>query len=196
MRPGPDKQFDPAEALKAAIRVFWARGYEAASLSELTTEMGIGKKSLYDTFGNKRELFLKAIQAYSEANILSLREALLNEKSPYDNLKAMMQSWVEMHSKPKSKGCILGNNMADFDTNDAEVAQALHRKIEGIESVFVETLEKAIQSGEISPKINALNTARTLVCLSQGFALVGRVSEDAERMQGAISLITEHLDQT
>jgi len=196
MKPGPDKQFIPAEALNAAIRVFWARGYEAASLSELTAEMGIGKKSLYDTFGNKRELFLKALEAYSHANIAELRAHLLNDGSPFENLKQMMQGWVERHSKPCSKGCMLGNNMADFDTDDVEVAQALHRKIDGVERVFLETLEKAIQAGEISANINALNTARTLVCLSQGSALVGRVSEDSDRIQGAVNTILDYLNQT
>lgn len=59
MTRGPDKQFDPEVALTKAMEVFWARGYEAASLSELLKNMGIGKKSLYDTFGNKRSLSLR-----------------------------------------------------------------------------------------------------------------------------------------
>lgn len=57
MNRGPDKQFDCEVALSKAMDVFWARGFEAASLSELLEQMGIGRKSLYDTFGNKRSLW-------------------------------------------------------------------------------------------------------------------------------------------
>jgi TetR/AcrR family transcriptional repressor of nem operon len=65
MSRGSEKQFDPDIALAKAMEVFWARGYEAASLSKLLELMGIGKKSLYDTFGNKRSLFLKALDHYT-----------------------------------------------------------------------------------------------------------------------------------
>jgi len=57
MSRGPEKQFDPEVALEKAMEVFWAQGYEAASLSQLLKCMEIGRKSLYDTFGNKRSLF-------------------------------------------------------------------------------------------------------------------------------------------
>ena len=58
---GPDKQFDPDEALEKAMQLFRANGYAATGMAELQTQMGIGRKSLYDTFGNKRQLFIRFI---------------------------------------------------------------------------------------------------------------------------------------
>ncbi len=71
MTRGPQKQFDTEVALTKAMEVFWEHGYEATSLSALLKNMGIGKKSLYDTFGNKRSLFLKALEYYARINITS-----------------------------------------------------------------------------------------------------------------------------
>ncbi len=66
MARGPEKQFDPEEALKKAMKLFWAQGYAATGMAELQSAMGIGRKSLYDTFGNKRQLFIKTLQLYSD----------------------------------------------------------------------------------------------------------------------------------
>ena len=67
MSRGPDKQFDPEIALDKAMQLFWAKGYAATGLSELLETMGIGRKSLYDTFGNKRALYIKD-RSFSLAN--------------------------------------------------------------------------------------------------------------------------------
>ena len=88
MTRGPSKQFDTEVALEQAMKVFWAYGYEATSLSELLKRMGIGKKSLYDTFGNKQSLFLKALEHYAHTNIRDLRTRLEAEGSPLGNLKS------------------------------------------------------------------------------------------------------------
>ncbi|PSB60962.1 TetR/AcrR family transcriptional regulator, partial [filamentous cyanobacterium CCP1] len=116
MSRGPEKQFDPEVALAKAMEVFWARGYEAASLAELLEHMGIGKKSLYDTFGNKRLLFLKALDHYAQTEVKSIRDKLLAPGSPLENLEQVLKHLQQRHSLPGSQGCMLGTNIADFDT--------------------------------------------------------------------------------
>ncbi|MEM7603482.1 MAG: TetR/AcrR family transcriptional regulator, partial [Verrucomicrobiota bacterium] len=115
--PGPDKQFDPEEALNAARDVFWERGYEGASLSMLIERMGIGRKSLYDTFGNKRSLFLKVIDHYGQQQISLIRQKLEATGSPVGNLEALVANWAADASEEGSKGCLFGTNIADFDTD-------------------------------------------------------------------------------
>ncbi len=63
--------------LSKAMEVFWRRGYEAASLAELLQNMGISRKSMYDTFGNKQALFLKALEHYAQTNLREIKEQLL-----------------------------------------------------------------------------------------------------------------------
>ena len=100
MTRGPSKQFDTEVALEKAMKVFWAHGYEAASLSELLKNMGIGKKSLYDTFGNKQALFLKALEHYARTTLRDMRDRLLAEGSPLSNLKQVLKDWQQLHSQP------------------------------------------------------------------------------------------------
>jgi len=190
MKRGPDKQFDPEVALQKAAEVFQERGYEAASLAELTSAMGIGKKSMYDTFGNKRALFLQALRYYAQSNVAELRRALFKpgSSSTLENIQNLLAKLLEQHSACGSKGCLMGTNIADFDTSDEEVAAALRRSLKYIEDAFEEAVEKAAADGEILLEMSARHVARTLVCLMQGIALVGRVMESGEILGSAIEV--------
>jgi TetR/AcrR family transcriptional regulator, transcriptional repressor for nem operon len=189
MSRGPEKQFDPEVALSKAMEVFWARGYEAASLSELLEHMRIGKKSLYDTFGNKRSLFLKALDYYAETNVKPMRDQLLSPGSPLANLEQVLQTLQQQHSVPGSRGCMLGTNIADFDTDEPEVASILRRHLQGLEDAYCTVIERAQKAGEISPAFNSRYLARLLLCTTQGLALLGRISDDASLLYGTVEAI-------
>jgi TetR/AcrR family transcriptional regulator, transcriptional repressor for nem operon len=178
MSRGPEKQFDPNVALAKAMEVFWARGYEAASLSELLEHMGIAKKSLYDTFGNKRSLFLKALDYYTQTEVKSIRDQLLAPGSPLANLKLVLQNMQQRHSLPRSQGCMLGTNIADFDTDETEIAAILRHHLQVLEDAYCTVVDRAQKAGEISATVNSRNLARLLLCTTQGMALMGRVLED------------------
>ena len=187
MTRGPQKQFDKEIALTKAMEVFWAHGYEAASLSELLKNMGIGKKSLYDTFGNKQSLFLKALEHYAQTMIKEMSDRLLSKGSPLKNLKQLLLEWQELHSQPGSCGCMLGTNIADFTTDDAEIAKLLRSYLQQVEDLFCATLTKAKLEGEIASRVEPRNLARLLLCTTQGIALVGRVMEDDLIIEGTVS---------
>ncbi|MEM9569058.1 MAG: TetR/AcrR family transcriptional regulator, partial [Cyanobacteria bacterium P01_E01_bin.34] len=143
MSRGPSKQFDPDVALQQAMEVFWAKGYEAASLSELMARMGISKKSLYDTFGNKRSLFLKALEHYSRTVLQDMNSQLAGSGSPLRNLETLFQELQVMHSQPRSHGCMLGTNIADFDSDDEEVASVLRGYLTQLESIYARAIRQA-----------------------------------------------------
>lgn len=186
MTRGPDKQFDTEVALEHAMKVFWAYGYEAASLSELLKNMGIGKKSLYDTFGNKQSLFLKALEHYAHTTIRDMRDRLTAEGSPLGNLTRLLRDWQTVHSRPGSYGCMLGTNIADFNTDDAAIAQLLRTYLQQLEDAFAVALTRAQTAGEISPEAKPRDLARLLLCTTQGVALLGRVMDNSTTLQGAI----------
>src|SRR5690606_2006768 len=74
---GRELTFDRDEKLKQAMRLFWAKGYEATSMQELVDALGINRFSLYDTYGDKRTLFLEALERYGESVMKRLVEPLL-----------------------------------------------------------------------------------------------------------------------
>ncbi|MEM9282439.1 MAG: TetR/AcrR family transcriptional regulator [Verrucomicrobiota bacterium] len=195
MKPGPDKNFDPMEALEAAMRVFWARGYEAAALSELTSAMGIGKQSLYNTFGNKRALFIEAIKHYTNESVLNVRGFLFDETSGsyLANLRSLLDHWRVIHSKPGSHGCMIGTNIADFDTNDKEVSAILRDQLQRIEDSLTSVLEKAQSNSELNSDASPRDIARTILCLAQGMALLGRVVENEDLLTSACNISSTQL---
>src|SRR5262245_40713535 len=186
MSRGPEKQFDPEIALAKAMEVFWARGYEAASLSELLAHMGIGRKSLYDTFGNKRSLFLKTLEHYAQTTIKSIRNQLSAPGSPLTNIRRVLRDFQRIHAVPGSKGCMLGTNIADFDTNDQEIASVLRSYLREVEDAFCRAILRAQQSGELRRTMSPRDIAQMLLCTTQGMALIGRVLEDETLLRGTV----------
>ena len=196
MTRGPAKQFDKDTALAKAMEVFWAHGYEATSLSELLKNMGIGKKSLYDTFGNKRSLFLKALEHYASILIKDMRERLSAEGSPLESLKALLRHWQMIHSLSGSRGCMFGTNIADFSTDDKEVSKVMRAYLQQMEDTFMTTLTRAQKAGELKPDANLRNLARLLLCTAQGLALLGRVMEDDTVLEGTVTAAIRVLEQS
>ncbi|MDJ0633285.1 MAG: TetR/AcrR family transcriptional regulator [Xenococcaceae cyanobacterium MO_188.B29] len=196
MTRGPQKQFDTEVALTKAMEVFWAHGYEATSLSELMKNMRIGKKSLYDTFGNKKSLFIKALEHYSQTTVSQMRDRLFSEGSAWENLKQLILEWQETHSQPGSCGCMLGTNIADFTTEHEEIAKLLRSYLQKVEDLFCTALTQARESGEIGSSVEPRDLARFLVCTTQGVALVGRVMKDELTLKGAISTALKLLDNS
>jgi TetR/AcrR family transcriptional repressor of nem operon len=159
------------------MKLFWAKGYAATGLAELQAQMGIGRKSLYDTFGNKRQLFIKALQLYSDSVVRQIFSELNKEGSPLGNVRRVMRRLQEQHSMPESTGCLLGVSMAQIRTDDAEMAKVLRHHIKGIEEAFYKTFKRAQDVGELDKKTNIRDLARLYMGIAQGLALIGRVQD-------------------
>ncbi|MDJ0676709.1 MAG: TetR/AcrR family transcriptional regulator [Calothrix sp. MO_167.B42] len=196
MTRGPDKQFDTEVALSKAMEVFWAHGYSATSLSQLLNNMGIGKKSLYDTFGNKQSLFLKALDYYARTTIKDIRHRLGADGSPLTNLKHLLMEWQQMHSQPGSYGCMLGTNIADFNTDNEAIASIMRVYLQQVEDVFTTTLKRAQVAGELSCNADPRNLARLLLCTTQGMALLGRVMDKDTTLEGAFQATISLLEDS
>lgn len=186
MTRGPEKQFDPEVALARAMEVFWAQGYEGASLSQLLQHMGISKKSLYDTYGNKRSLFVKALEHYTQTVTGPLRNQLTQPGSPLANLEGVFQDLQQIHGQPGSHGCLLGTNLADFDTEDTEMAQILKGHLQQLENAYQAVVVRAQEAGELDPNLDPRDLARLLLCLHQGMVLVGRVLEEESLLESTV----------
>ncbi len=187
MSRGPDKQFDPEIALDKAMQLFWAKGYAATGLSELLETMGIGRKSLYDTFGNKRALYIKALDRYSQTIVNEIHRGLNNPDRPaLDNVRAVMRDIAARNSKPMSPGCLLGVSMAQFRTDDAEMAGVLRKHMQRVENAYYRAFARAQAEGDLKPETNVRNLARLFMSTHQGVTLIGRVTETQEVPRGIV----------
>jgi TetR/AcrR family transcriptional regulator, transcriptional repressor for nem operon len=84
------KEFDRDKALKRAMEVFWEHGYEATSTDQLLKAMGIGRQNLYDTFGDKRRLFLEALGLYATEGTIAAREVLTSSGSALERIHRLL----------------------------------------------------------------------------------------------------------
>lgn len=178
MTPGPAKRFDPDLVLERARDLFWRRGYAGTGIRELEAELGVGRKSLYDTFGSKRELFLRSIEQYTDAVIGRICRGLADERSgAFENLERVLGKLQQHHGSNESLGCLLGVAMAQLDSDDEELAGLLRKYLRRMETAFERTLLQAQADGTVRDDLKAKDAARQLVALTQGMALMGRVSE-------------------
>ena len=194
MSRGPDKNFDPEIALDKAMQLFWAKGYAATGLTELLETMGIGRKSLYDTFGNKRTLYMKALDHYSQTVVAGIYQALNNSDRPaLDNVRTVMRDIADQNSKPLSRGCLLGVSMAQFRTDDTEMAGVLRKHMQRVERAYYKAFAKAQADGDLKPTTNVRDLARLFMSTHQGLVLIGRVTETQEMphsiVDGALAVL-------
>jgi AcrR family transcriptional regulator len=122
MNPGADMErgrprtFDKTRALDAALAVFWRKGYQGASLSELTESMGLTKPSLYAAFGNKEQLYLAALQRYREQQLVRHVEALASEPDLKKAMRKFLRSVATMlTAKDLPGGCMVVNSVMACD---------------------------------------------------------------------------------
>lgn len=116
MERGRPRTFDKAQALDAALAVFWRNGYQGASLSELTESMGLTKPSLYAAFGNKEQLYLAALQRYREQQLVQHTEALASEPDLKKAMRKFLRSVATMLTAEELPGgCMVVNSVVSCD---------------------------------------------------------------------------------
>ncbi|MCP4999519.1 MAG: TetR/AcrR family transcriptional regulator [Hyphomicrobiales bacterium] len=186
MTRGPDKQFDPDEALEKVMNLFWANGYAATGMSEIQAELGIGRKSLYDTFGCKRTLYIKALEKYARMASARTVNALNRDGPALDQVAGLMRDYADMNAEPGSCGCMLGGCMAEFGDTDTQIAEVVRTHLGIMQDAFFQAFERAKQRDEIGLEDDSRDMARMCVAIIQGLSLVGRTENDPDVTHGIV----------
>ncbi|WP_405105558.1 TetR/AcrR family transcriptional regulator [Paenibacillus sp. FSL K6-1217] len=158
------REFDEDKALDAALHVFWEKGFEAASLSDLTARMGIQRPSLYSTFGDKKGLFEAALRKYTGSHAAYVRTSLQKHPSVKEAFRSFFEDVVaKEYEKSPSWGCFCINSMVELAPHDEKFAVLTREHQMYLSVIFQETLERGLRSGELNAGINAKSLAQTLV---------------------------------
>jgi TetR/AcrR family transcriptional repressor of nem operon len=175
---GRPRSFDVEQVLGQALLVFWKKGYEATGLVDLERATGLGRQSLYGVFGDKRGLFLAVVEHYFQ-RVLEPSFAVLDAPgSARANLEQIFGAWEATATAPEFHGCLVGNSVPEFSSSDSQVADVLRRKLELMEAAFARALRRAKRDGEVPAGLDVKNTARSLLTLAQGLAVVARANRD------------------
>jgi len=167
------KSFDPDTVLTKAMGVFWEKGFDAASISDLTEAMGINRFSLYDTFGDKHELYLKSLDAYDRSVTIPFIEQIESIGS-MDELEAYLMSMVErQHSGKGGKGgqcCMMQKAAMTNTTCDQGTLDRVECARKRIHGAYRTALENIQQRGELRAGIEIEDAAWLLKIAFAGLA--------------------------
>jgi len=164
---GRPREFDADKALDRALKVFWRKGYEGASLPDLTKAMGINRPSLYAAFGNKEALFRKAIDRYVEISACHVRLAL-QEPTARQVVQRLWQESIDLITNSRNpRGCFLVQSaLACGDAADSLRREMIKRRAAG-EAAIRERFERAAAEGDLPPTADPAGLARYVVTVTQ-----------------------------
>ncbi|MEU0806081.1 TetR/AcrR family transcriptional regulator [Streptomyces sp. NPDC005970] len=190
------KEFDPDAALQSALELFWRRGYEATSMADLVEHLGIGRASIYATFGNKHELYLKALDRYAETRDPRLLDALSQPGPALPAVRALVRRFAAEAASPeeRSRGCFITNSAAELAPHDPVVARRVEISWEHVETPLYAALVRARAQGELPGDRDPRTLARMLFVLMQGLRVVGKASQDPARVRDAAEQALALLD--
>jgi AcrR family transcriptional regulator len=187
---GRTRQFDVDEALDRAVEVFWARGYEGATLPELTRAMGINRPSLYAAFGNKEQLFRKALDRYQTGPQSFLTEAL-RQPTARAVAEALCSGFVRMQrGRDKPRGCLIVSGALACGEEAEAVRRELARLRQAAVTALRERFERSVQDGDLPAGTDCATLARYTATVLNGQAVhaASGATENELRLVAALAL--------
>jgi TetR/AcrR family transcriptional repressor of nem operon len=184
---GRPREYDEGEVLAAAGDVFWARGYEATSTRALTECTGLTPASIYNAFGDKRGLYLRALRYYLDQ---TLRERITRLESTLPPGRAIAMFFREIITRsladPQHRGCMLMNAAIEVTSDDPEMQRIIADETVIIEGFFLRCAVAGQKNGEIPKDQPAADIARMLLALLAGLRVLARVRPDAKLLKGLV----------
>lgn len=190
-----ETSFDENEILEKAINVFWAKGYDSTSMTDLLEATGINKGSLYNSFGSKKELYIKALLKYDREQRAAMFKNITSQKGSVAAIEALFDKLILQSLNDKErKGCFMVNIAVDLPNQDSDIKSIVKRSLEEVEAFFVQQLKLGTSNNTIPIGLDIEATAKGLLALMVGLRVLARsmLSEDNLRAikQQALSLIT------
>jgi len=176
-------EFKKDEAIDAAMRIFWTKGYQATSMVDLERVTKLKPGSLYNTFTSKKGLFLEAIDYYRR-NFVKVRiSTILNAGKPLEGIEAFFRTAFEDFEPDQLIGCMLTNSATEIGSDDTDIQKQIAAGIAEIEAGFCLRLQEAQNAGVFEDGFDAAKIALHLTSCYQGLAVIGRLTRDKERLK-------------
>lgn len=195
MNAGRPLEFDPDAALDAAVQVFWSRGYEATSLGDLLQTMGIARSSLYQAFGSKRAVFLRALERYRDGLERELKRSLAASSSGIDFIRDTVKSVATGTERADGRrGCLVFNSAVEFGQSDPEISAQVAASLDAFARVFSEAIRRAQREGEIDNHADPDLVGRFVVCTMSGLGTFAKAGASRGELNELARLSLASLD--
>lgn len=198
MSAGRRRMFDEEQALEAAMRVFWRKGYVGTSLSDLTAALGINKPSLYAAFGNKEQLFASALARYGSRYGLPHAARLLEPADTplRDRLRNYLSSVARMLTDPSLPGgCLIAQS--SYEAGGGNLPEEATRTLTGLRQetrrLLAEVFEQEQAAEDMRSKKDPDRMASYVMTVMMGMAAMSRGGADLAELEGVIELAMESI---
>lgn len=190
---GRSKEFDTDKALIQAMELFWSNGCEKTSIQDLLDVMGIHRKSLYDTFGDKHELYMEAVKRYQQIVERNIKKQLIQGSSIKEIIKNLFYMIID-NERFRKHGCLFVNMAVELSACDDEAKTRSIEHYKNIETLFYELLLQGQETGEIGANKDATMLAQYFLNSWTGIRVLGKTLNDRKVFENIIEATLSILD--
>lgn len=182
------KEFEREEALYKAMDLFWTHGYEATSMSDLQRCMGIGRQSLYDTFGGKREIFEESLERYIDG-VKTYSESLLGAEDGLVAVHTYFDTAIRDQTRAKPRrGCMMFATCAELAPHDPDIRKQVRKGVAALQKRFELALGRAQEQGSLSSNADVRSLAVFLTTQAGGITVMSRGGASRKELQSAVDI--------
>jgi TetR/AcrR family transcriptional regulator, transcriptional repressor for nem operon len=181
------REFNETAALQSAMNCFWQRGYEATSMRDLATSMGMSAPSLYNAFGDKQRLFARALELYLDCNARDLVHRLESSLRPKEAIYRFFTEIVDHSINDRERrGCFLVNSALEVAPHQKELGAVIAKQFGEIEAFFKRRILAAQADGTTPRGLDASDTARLLLGILLGVRVLARSAPNRSLIEGVV----------
>ncbi|OCX52550.1 TetR family transcriptional regulator [Mucilaginibacter sp. PPCGB 2223] len=189
------KDFDENEVLNKAVDLFWLKGYNATSMQDLVDGLGISRSSLYDTFGDKHTLFIKALETYQSNNAGSICGITGSDQPAKQVIKQLLEYIAGgLLCDQANKGCFLVNAEVEVAPHDEQVSRMICQNDQQVEDAFYKVIKKGQEKGELTNAQDARALARFIFNTVKGMRVTAKSTKDKAVFDDIINTTLSVLD--
>jgi TetR/AcrR family transcriptional regulator, transcriptional repressor for nem operon len=177
------KEFDQERAIRKAVRLFSQKGFAATSTDELMGVMNIGRQSMYDTFGDKRTLFLRALELYVTESVQSIGLELAKKGSALAAVRDALVTFAERKDLSSSEGCMGLNAVAEFGQRDADVTRIIRNAAKVQRQNLMDVFTRAKIQGELHTDADLESMADFFESTLQGLRMAAKAGKSRQALR-------------
>ncbi len=189
---GRTKEYDRRGVLSKAVSVFWKKGFEATSMSEVIKATGLNSASLYKEFGSKERLYETALGEYREQELEPFIRPLIDEPN-MKGIDTFLKGIIKNAMNPDFQGCLMMNTLTEKEVVSAGAVRRVEKFCTRLETILEGAIRGAQRSGDIPPEKDPVALAHYLLCLIQGMVLYGRVDDHKPHIEAVIMTVKQTL---
>ncbi|MCM3186843.1 TetR/AcrR family transcriptional regulator [Priestia megaterium] len=182
-----NKEFDEKEALRRAMELFWRQGYEKTSMQDLVNYMGVHRRSIYDTFGDKHTLFIRALSHYVEVMDVRFKSNITPELTVKQAIRKVFEMVIYPTDK-QPKGCLTVNTAVELSLLDQEVAEKITETFIKTETLLFDLLKHGQEQGEIPEHYDIKGLSKFIHNSLVGIRVLAKTINDKKELETIIDM--------